>query len=109
LWIVVVAALIVAEMLVMCVCAPVASQISLGVVYLVGVPVVSGGWGLALVDFFPSDPQVPSELIVLLAVALVLSFRRGDGSPAAAHGRSGRRGGVTQRVRERVVMSERRL
>ena len=31
-----------------------------------------GGW--RWLDFFPSDPQVPSELIVLLAVALVLSF-----------------------------------
>src|ERR1700716_3332540 len=71
----------------------IAPVISLGVVYLGGVLVVSGGWGLPLgvvtavfstaaYDFFhlppsfrfvPRDPQGPAALTIFLIVALLLS------------------------------------
>jgi K+-sensing histidine kinase KdpD len=90
-WIVVVA-LIVAETLVVCPLRRVVSEISLGVVYLVGVLVVSRVWGLALgvvtavlsaaafglfyvpasLGFVAFDPQGRAALTSLLAVALVL-------------------------------------
>jgi two-component system sensor histidine kinase KdpD len=91
-WIVVAVALIVAERLVVYPLRRVAPEISLGVVYLVGVLVVPGVRGLLLgvvaavlsaaasgfcyvspsLDLVPCDPGGPAALTVLLAVALVL-------------------------------------
>jgi signal transduction histidine kinase len=91
--IVVAVAFIALETLVLYPLREVASEISLGGIYLLGVLVVSAVWGMALgtatavvstavFDFFhvppewgfvPTDPQAPVELVILLAVAVLLS------------------------------------
>jgi signal transduction histidine kinase len=92
--IVVAAGLIAAETLVVYPLRQVAPRVSLGVVYLLGVLVVSSVWGLALgvvtavlstaaFDFFhvppvgsflSADSRGPAALVIFLAVALLLGF-----------------------------------
>src|SRR3981081_389290 len=91
--IVVAVALIAAETLAVYPLRHIAPHISLGVVYLLGVLVVSSVWGLGLgvvtavlstaafdffhvppfFEFIPTDPQGPAALTILLGVALLLS------------------------------------
>jgi signal transduction histidine kinase len=92
--IVVAIALIAAETLAVYPLRQIAPQVSMGVVYLLGVLVVSSIWGLALglitavlstaafdffhvpprLDFVPTDPKGPAALTILLFVAVLLSF-----------------------------------
>jgi signal transduction histidine kinase len=91
---VVAAALIAVETLAVYPLRSIAPEISLGVVYLLGVLVVASVWGLALgvvtavlstaafdffhvppsLDFVPTDPKGPAALAILLAVAVLLGF-----------------------------------